>query len=66
MQTALPQENDQRPLAGHCAHIWLNQKGKFLIEQICRLCKLYRYKSGATADWEYRAPIAFPSGWVVK
>ncbi len=57
MEFELPPGAEQRPLAGHCAHIWLNQKGQRLVEQVCKLCKLYRYKASLTADWEYRAPI---------
>jgi len=30
-----------------------------VVAQVCAVCKLYRYKSSATADWEYRAPIPF-------
>ena len=30
-----------------------------MVAQVCELCKLYRYKSNPTADWEYRAPIPF-------
>jgi hypothetical protein len=52
-------EGEQRPLAGACLHIWLNQESQYAVEQICKLCKLYRYKPSLTADWEYRAPIAF-------
>ncbi len=57
MKLELPPEAEQRPLAGNCAHVWLNQKSQYLVEQICKLCRLYRYKTGFTADWEYRAPI---------
>ncbi len=55
---ALP-ESESKPLAGNCAHVWQNQKSPYIVAQICRLCKLYRYKTGRTADWEYRAPIPF-------
>jgi hypothetical protein len=48
---------DEKPLAGSCQHQWQNQKGPYLLAQLCPLCKLFRYKIGATADWEYRAPI---------
>ncbi len=50
----------QKPLAGGCAHSWQDQKSRYLVAQLCKLCKLYRYKASPTADWEYRAPIAFP------
>lgn len=53
-------ESDQKPLAGACAHVWENQKTQYLVTQVCKLCKLYRYKTSVTADWEYRAPIPFP------
>ena len=49
---------DQRkPLAGACHHQWVNQDGPFVLAQFCEVCKLFRYKSSVTADWEYRAPI---------
>lgn len=47
----------EKPLAGSCQHKWKNQESPFLIAQVCPLCKLFRYKIGLTADWEYRAPI---------
>ncbi len=47
----------QKPLAGTCHHEWQNQQGPFAFAQVCSLCKLFRYKSSRTADWEYRAPI---------
>ncbi len=53
-------QDDSKPLAGTCSHVWRNHKGRYLVEQVCQLCKLYRYKTSLTADWEYRAPIAFP------
>ncbi|MGA2983374.1 MAG: hypothetical protein ABSG32_06140 [Terriglobia bacterium] len=53
----LPEQ--KKPLAGACPHQWQNQKGPYVVAQLCALCKLYRYKSSATADWEYRAPIPF-------
>ncbi|HMD87429.1 MAG TPA: hypothetical protein VKO18_22295 [Terriglobia bacterium] len=49
----------KKPLAGACHHQWQNQGGPYVVAQVCELCKLYRYKSSATADWEYRAPIPF-------
>lgn len=52
----------QKPLAGACHHIWQNQQGPFVVAQVCELCRLYRYKSSATADWEYRAPIPMGRG----
>jgi hypothetical protein len=48
-----------KPLAGACHHKWLDQRGPYAVAQVCELCKLYRYKSSTTADWEYRAPIPF-------
>jgi hypothetical protein len=49
----------KKPLAGDCYHAWQNQESPYVIAQVCEYCKLYRYKSGNTADWEYRAPIPF-------
>jgi hypothetical protein len=46
-----------KPLAGSCAHQWQNQKGPYILAQVCVLCRLFRYKAALTADWEYRAPI---------
>ncbi len=51
----LPERN--KPLAGACHHQWLNQQSPYVVAEVCQLCKLYRYKSSTTADWEYRAPI---------
>ena len=48
-----------KPLAGTCHHQWQDQESQYVVAQICTLCKLYRYKAGATSDWEYRAPIPF-------
>jgi hypothetical protein len=48
---------DMKPLAGSCAHQWQNQESPYILAQVCALCKLFRYKAGLTADWEYRAPI---------
>jgi hypothetical protein len=53
----LPEQT--KPLAGACHHRWLNQESPYVVAQLCELCKLYRYKSSVTADWEYRAPIPF-------
>ena len=53
----LPEQ--KKPLAGACHHQWQNQEGPYAVAQVCDVCKLYRYKSSATADWEYRAPIPF-------
>jgi len=50
---------EQKPLAGACKHQWQSQESPFLIAQVCPLCKLFRYKTSPTADWEYRAPIPF-------
>ncbi len=47
----------KKPFAGTCHHRWLNQQSPYVVAQVCEVCKLYRYKSSATADWEYRAPI---------
>ncbi len=49
--------DEGKPLAGGCQHSWQNQESPFLIAQVCQLCRLFRYKSSLTADWEYRAPI---------
>jgi len=53
----LPEQ--KKPLAGACHHQWQKQEGPYVVAQVCEICKLFRYKSGATADWEYRAPIPF-------
>ena len=53
----LPEQ--KKPLAGACHHQWQNQEGPYVVAQVCEVCKLYRYKSSVTADWEYRAPIPF-------
>ncbi len=49
--------NIVKPLAGSCDHEWLEQEGPFLVAQLCKLCRLYRYKVAPISDWEYRAPI---------
>jgi len=46
-----------KPLAGTCHHEWLDQETPYAVAQLCSLCKLFRYKTSTTADWEYRAPI---------
>jgi hypothetical protein len=46
-----------KPLAGSCEHQWLEQESPFLVAQLCKLCRLYRYKVAPISDWEYRAPI---------
>jgi hypothetical protein len=56
-ETMLPEQ--KKPLAGACQHRWQNQEGPYSVAQVCDVCKLFRYKSSATADWEYRAPIPF-------
>ena len=53
----LHRAEEDRPLAGHCHHAWQAQESPFLIAQLCQICKLFRYKTSLTADWEYRAPI---------
>jgi hypothetical protein len=53
----LPEQ--KKPFAGTCHHQWRNQESPYVVAQVCLLCKLFRYKSNATADWEYRAPIPF-------
>lgn len=53
----LPEQ--KKPLAGACRHQWQNQDGPYAVAQVCDVCKLFRYKSSTTADWEYRAPIPF-------
>lgn len=53
----IPEE--KKPSAGTCHHQWLNQDSPYVVAQFCEVCKLYRYKSSVTADWEYRAPIPF-------
>jgi hypothetical protein len=46
-----------KPLAGTCLHDWQEQETPYVVAQVCAFCKLFRYKPGPTADWEYRAPI---------
>jgi hypothetical protein len=46
-----------KPLAGSCDHQWLDQESPFTVAQLCKLCRLYRYKVAPISDWEYRAPI---------
>jgi hypothetical protein len=46
-----------KPLAGTCQHRWQKLESPFYQAQVCENCKLYRYKAGQSADWEYRAPI---------
>lgn len=50
-------EGEEKPLAGNCQHVWQDQESPYVVAQVCKFCRLYRYKSSATADWEYRAPI---------
>ena len=52
-----PPAIQKKPLAGECQHKWVNQDSPYAAAQLCELCKLFRYKTGTTADWEYRAPI---------
>jgi hypothetical protein len=56
-ETVLPEP--KKPLAGTCHHKWQKQAGPYVVAQVCELCRLYRYKSSATADWEYRAAIPY-------
>lgn len=46
-----------KPLAGTCRHDWRAQVTTYTVAEVCPLCRLFRYKSSPTADWEYRAPI---------
>lgn len=46
-----------KPLAGSCEHQWEDQESAFLVAQVCKVCRLYRYKVAPISDWEYRAPI---------
>jgi hypothetical protein len=48
-----------KPLAGTCHHQWRDQKSPYMVAQVCAVCRLFRYKSAVTADWEYRAAIPF-------
>jgi hypothetical protein len=57
MSTEGTHSEAEKPLAGACAHEWVKTESLFSIAEVCQLCKLFRYKAGATADWEYRAPI---------
>ncbi|HXH50558.1 MAG TPA: hypothetical protein VNM47_14550 [Terriglobia bacterium] len=49
--------NIVKPLAGSCEHQWLDQESPYLVSQLCKHCRLYRYKVAPISDWEYRAPI---------
>lgn len=51
--------DEGKPLAGNCQHAWEHQRSPYAIAQLCKYCKLFRYKASLTADWEYRAPIPF-------
>jgi hypothetical protein len=57
MEKETNQPQPPKPLAGTCHHQWQDQESPFVVAQLCAACKLFRYKSSATADWEYRAPI---------
>jgi len=57
MSTDESQPEFEKPLAGACVHEWVAAEGPYSIAEVCSLCKLFRYKAAATADWEYRAPI---------
>jgi hypothetical protein len=57
-------EENPKPLAGTCHHDWRDQEAPFVVAQLCLNCRLFRYKSSVTADWEYRAPI--PIGRVAR
>jgi hypothetical protein len=57
MNRDLPPPELGKPLAGTCHHRWENQKSPYAVAQLCKICKLFRYKTNATADWEFRAPI---------
>jgi hypothetical protein len=48
---------EAKPLAGLCQHAWRDQESPYFMAQLCKHCKLFRYKTALTADWEYRAPI---------
>jgi hypothetical protein len=57
MSRKLPEPERKKPLAGTCHHQWQDQQSPYAVAQLCEVCKLFRYKTSATADWEYRAPI---------
>lgn len=57
MSRKLPEPKQKKPLAGTCHHQWQDQQSPYAVAQLCKVCKLLRYKTSATADWEYRAPI---------
>jgi hypothetical protein len=57
MSRKLPEPEQKKPLAGTCHHQWQNQQSPYAVAQLCKVCKLFRYQTSATADWEYRAPI---------
>ncbi len=62
MKTPHTTHDNEKPLAGYCQHAWQPQESPYAIAQLCKYCKLFRYKATQTADWEYRAPIPFPAG----
>ncbi|PYV30976.1 MAG: hypothetical protein DMG22_18750 [Acidobacteria bacterium] len=54
------ESQSEKPLAGACVHEWTPTQSPYAVAEVCGLCKLFRYKAGPTADWEYRAPIPIP------
>jgi hypothetical protein len=59
MMDESPPRERTKPLAGTCQHQWQDRESPYVAAQLCSVCMLFRYKTSATADWEYRAPIRF-------
>lgn len=57
MDKDIPQPWPSKPLAGTCRHDWQAQTTPYAVAELCTSCRLVRYKTSPTADWEYRAPI---------
>ncbi len=57
MDKDAPLPKPTKPLAGTCQHDWQAQATPYTVAELCAACRLFRYKSSPTADWEYRAPI---------
>lgn len=57
MAKGVPPRHPTKPLAGTCQHDWQAQATPYAVAELCVICRLFRYKTSPTADWEYRAPI---------
>ena len=57
MNRELPPPERGKQLAGTCHDQWEDQTSPYAVAQLCKICRLFRYKTSATADWEFRAPI---------